>query len=266
MDWKKLNKAVIQSRKINAVSFGAESLYYRIVLLADDLGHFFARPEMVKGMCMPVRRITVTAIAKYLDELHAIGLIEVYTARGEMYLEILGYEKYQYFRKDIKKFVDYPRRKPGDTVPLTARQRGGNTIIRKNKTQTQNKNLGKDKKDKTEPKTLTPDSAQGTEPAGSDVELTQLLMDLILKNDPKSKVQRMPQSTQEKWLTECRRLREIDKRTPQEIAFVIEWTQQDSFEKTNVLSMPKLRKRFSQLLLKAKRAKGFDKFVRTTDW
>ncbi len=102
--------------------------------------------------------------------------------------------------------------------------------------------------------------------ADMDIKLNELLIKLILKNDPKSKVQRMPPTTQETWLIECRRLREIDKRTPEEIKFVIEWTQQDSFERTNVHSMPKLRKRFSQLFMKAKRDKGYDKFVTGGKW
>jgi len=118
-------------------------------------------------------------------------------------------------------------------------------------------------KEGSKPKTLTPKPKVFED---VDIKLTQILIDLILKNDPKSEVKRMPKTTQETWLIECRRLREIDKRTPQEIAFVIEWTQKDSFEKTNVLSMPKLRKRFSQLLMKAKRAKGSDKFVKGGDW
>jgi uncharacterized protein YecT (DUF1311 family) len=98
-----------------------------------------------------------------------------------------------------------------------------------------------------------------------DLKLTQLLIDLILENDPKSPVQRMTKKAQKAWIDECRRLREIDNRTPEEIEFVIRWTQQDAFELRNVLSMPKLRKRFSQLFLKAKGDKT-SKFVTDTDW
>jgi len=118
-------------------------------------------------------------------------------------------------------------------------------------------------KEGSKPKTLTPKPKVFED---VDIKLTQILIDLILKNDPKSEVKRMPKTTQETWLTECRRLREIDKRTPEEIKFVIEWTQQDSFERTNVHSIPKLRKRFGQLFLKAKRDKGFDKYVTGGKW
>jgi len=87
-----------------------------------------------------------------------------------------------------------------------------------------------------------------------DTRLTELLISKILENDERSRVQRITQTTKEKWFNECRKLREIDKRTPEDIESVIIWCQDDSFEKTVVLSMPKLRVRFSQLWLKHKKS------------
>lgn len=84
----------------------------------------------------------------------------------------------------------------------------------------------------------------------TDIRLTNLLIEKILENDPKSSVQRMTQKTKKAWLNECRKLREIYDRTPEEIEAVICWCQRDNFEKTVVLSMPKLRKRFDELWLK----------------
>jgi len=87
----------------------------------------------------------------------------------------------------------------------------------------------------------------------TDIKLTKLLISLILENNPKSKVSRLPKTVKLDWLNECRKLREIDNKDPEEITEVIKWSQEDSFEKTNVLSMPKLRKRYDQLYLKYKR-------------
>lgn len=84
-----------------------------------------------------------------------------------------------------------------------------------------------------------------------DINLCNLLIDLILKNDPKSKVKKISTKTKETWLIECRRLREIDERTPEEIEEVIRFSQEDDFWKGNILSMPTLRKNFGQLWLKA---------------
>jgi len=90
----------------------------------------------------------------------------------------------------------------------------------------------------------------------TDIRLTNLLIEKILENDPKSRVQRIAQKRKENWHNECRKLREIDNRSPEDIEAIINWCQEDDFEKTVVLSMPKLRERFDCLWLKYERLKA----------
>ena len=45
---------------------------------------------------------------------------------------------------------------------------------------------------------------------------------------------------------------ELDNRTEEQIRYLMNWVQKDSFEMTNVLSPSKLRKRFDQLVMKVK--------------
>lgn len=78
--------------------------------------------------------------------------------------------------------------------------------------------------------------------------LARLLADRILARDPKAKVDAAG------WAPEIERLHRLDSRDWQEIERVLLWTQADSFEQTVVLSAGKLRKRFTELLAKAKRA------------
>ena len=82
--------------------------------------------------------------------------------------------------------------------------------------------------------------------------LTNLLKDLILQNDPKAKV---PEDIT-KWVDSIEKLERIDKRTAEEIEAVIRFSQEDDFWKANILSTKKLRKQFSQLMLKAKQNFG----------
>ena len=42
----------------------------------------------------------------------------------------------------------------------------------------------------------------------------------------------------------------VDRRTPEEISALIQWSQRDNFWKSNILSMGKLREKFDQLALK----------------
>ena len=55
------------------------------------------------------------------------------------------------------------------------------------------------------------------------------------------------------WTDEARRLIDIDKRTVDQILLAIDWCQDDAFWRSNVLSMPALRKKYDQLRLAAQR-------------
>lgn len=96
-----------------------------------------------------------------------------------------------------------------------------------------------------------------------DIRLTQLLIDLIQKNDIRSGVGELTEKQQENWINSCRLLREKNKRTAEEIEGVIRWCQQDDFWMPNILSMPTLRKRFDRLYLKARQSFESDGF---NDW
>lgn len=54
----------------------------------------------------------------------------------------------------------------------------------------------------------------------------------------------------QKWSDDFRLMMERDNRLEEEIATLIDWCQQDSFWKANILSPSKLRKRYDQLVLK----------------
>lgn len=71
-----------------------------------------------------------------------------------------------------------------------------------------------------------------------DIELSKLLFKLILTNKPD-----YPEPNFENWADEVRKLREIDKKTPEQIKAVIEYTQADDFWWDKVLSTACLRKK-----------------------
>jgi hypothetical protein len=92
-----------------------------------------------------------------------------------------------------------------------------------------------------------------------DIRLTQLLIDLMQENNPESSIlKRLTPDRQAEWIDQCRLLRERDKKTPEEIERVIRFSQSDSFWKSNILSMPKLREKWDTLWLKAKKNDPID--------
>lgn len=103
-----IDRVIILSKKINAISEGAENLYYRIYVNTDDYGRYHADSEILKGQIYTRKKISKTIIEKRLNELWNIGLINLYKNNDETYLEIVDFEKHQIFRSDVKKRAEYP--------------------------------------------------------------------------------------------------------------------------------------------------------------
>lgn len=77
--------------------------------------------------------------------------------------------------------------------------------------------------------------------------LCDLLASLIRARDPKAKCN--PSS--KTWTDAIRLLIDVDGRDPQEVERVIRWCQADGFWQRNILSAPKLREKFTQLVAAA---------------
>jgi hypothetical protein len=80
-----------------------------------------------------------------------------------------------------------------------------------------------------------------------DMEMAELLFQRILENNENAK-----QPNLEAWANEVRLMREKDKRTVKQIQYLINWSQNDSFWKVNILSISKLRSKFDQLVIRCK--------------
>lgn len=107
-----------------------------------------------------------------------------------------------------------------------------------------NDNNGK-KKDGTPPPEKSPETFPDDSPQ---VALSQKLKSHILANNPNA---RTPSNLQ-KWASDFDKMIRLDKRPVPEIEAVMEFSQRDSFWKSNILSAGKLRDKYDQLYLKAK--------------
>ena len=116
-----IDKVIILSQKINAISEGAENLYYRIYVNTDDFGLFHADPEILKGLVYTLRKISTEIIENRLNELIEIELIKIYKHNNETYLEIVDFEDHQIFRKDYKRKREYPKPNTNSYKPVRNR-------------------------------------------------------------------------------------------------------------------------------------------------
>lgn len=89
-----------------------------------------------------------------------------------------------------------------------------------------------------------------------EVQLSKILMKKILKNNPTHKFSTLSDSELEKTIQsyggEINKMFRLDNRTYEQIEILINWSQQDSFWQSNILSMPKLRKQFDTLAIQMK--------------
>lgn len=83
------------SAKVNAVSEGAEALYLRLLMVADDHGRFHGSAVDVAGKVLARRvfagQLDLPAVEQRLAELDRERLIRRYQVDGEQYLEISQY-------------------------------------------------------------------------------------------------------------------------------------------------------------------------------
>ncbi|MDO6634111.1 hypothetical protein [Bacillus thuringiensis] len=85
-----------------------------------------------------------------------------------------------------------------------------------------------------------------------DMKAAKYLFEKIKENNLKQK----EPSSFDSWANNIRLMRERDNRTLQEIKEVIDWCQNDSFWKSNILSTAKLRQQFDQLYMKMNETSG----------
>lgn len=97
-----------ESIKFSKVSAEAERLWTRILTKTDDNGNFHASPALVRGLCLPQFDYPLADVTKWIEELADVGLVLYYEVRGETFLHIAGFFKYQTLRKDRKMTVRYP--------------------------------------------------------------------------------------------------------------------------------------------------------------
>jgi hypothetical protein len=100
----------------------------------------------------------------------------------------------------------------------------------------ENNNDSSDKPKKKKTKTYDLESQE--------LKASKYLFDLITKNDERAKVPDF-----QKWAYHIDLLVRVDNRTFSEVKDVIDWCQNDSFWKSNILSTEKLRKQFSKLFI-----------------
>jgi len=89
-----LRPEIRTSRRWNACSWCAQSLYIRLITLVDDFGRYEADPVILCSEAFPTfRHFRPGKVTKLLAELHANDLIRLYQHDGKTYLQITRWKE-----------------------------------------------------------------------------------------------------------------------------------------------------------------------------
>lgn len=210
--------------------------------LASDL-------EFMENRSMKKHAISV--LKRKVDQLIAEGRLEVEDTELGTLFTVVNYDTYQGFGNYKKPTENDKRteREQFENVPRTEQEQNENN----------NKNDINVKKDKNDNNVKENSRKRVYDEESPPFILADYFYKQILKNDPKRQKPNL-----QNWSDDIRLMIERDDRDKKEIGELMRWVQQDEFEKANVLSPSKLRKRYTSLLLKMKSSNSSGGVKKTT--
>lgn len=243
-----------RDKTLAALDASAERTFVRLWCHLDDEGRGEDDPLLLKSDLYPRHaNVTVEDVQHDLDQLEMVGLIIRYEVDGERYLCCKPDTWSNYQRPQKKQESKLPAPDQATTRPLRDRS---DTATRPLPPVVEGRGVVEVEERESSTSDLRPDGDDEPDVSEDARRLTRQFAIATRENEhPIPKAGSKAAST---WLIEMDRLLRIgpkgwdgDPPTPDEVSRVIGWVTQDSFEKANVLSVPKLRDRYSQLRLKA---------------
>ena len=106
-----IKESICASEDLNALSPGAEILFYRLIVKADDFGIYYGNPQLVKNACFPLKtdkELKESQVEGWLCELAQQGLIYWYKAQdGRNYLQFAKWANHQRTRANQSKYPPF---------------------------------------------------------------------------------------------------------------------------------------------------------------
>lgn len=86
---------ILSSDPVNALSWAAEVFYRRLFSVVDDFGLYDGRHSMLRAHLYPVKldRVSESDVGKWLTECVNAGLVRLYPAKGQMFLQVLKFDQ-----------------------------------------------------------------------------------------------------------------------------------------------------------------------------
>lgn len=99
-----IGDSILASETLARLSAGAERLFYRLIVLADDFGRYHSGARYVRSVAMPLIDVSTVTVGTYLAELEEVGAICRYEVDGHGFLHFQKWHRYQYLRAKTSKY------------------------------------------------------------------------------------------------------------------------------------------------------------------
>lgn len=230
-----ISKDVLDHDVFVEMSKDAQILYVRLMLSADDDGFISSPKKILRGSDIDIKHYQELCKKRYvLDFPSGVCVIKHWGLQNKV-------------PKDRYKATSYSEEKnmlqTKDDGSYTEKQRivdetSPQYSIDKNR-------IDKNSSDKSLLEKNTEEIVKFTQ---EDMDLTDLFIDLIQKNNPAWQLK----GRKEQWAEDIGKIIRIDGRTYKQVEYMIRWVQADSFWNRNILSGKKLRDKFNDLIPKLK--------------
>ncbi|HLR41647.1 MAG TPA: Replication protein O [Pseudogracilibacillus sp.] len=186
-------------------------------------------------------RWSITKVKNFLVLLESDQMIRLEIDTKKTVISIVGYEKYE----DVKD-TEVTEEEQQNNSEMTKRKQQNNNEMTEKETKKNVKNLENVKNVKKEKNKQKRSFSYTFE--NLDMHLAKIMFEKMLKNNPSY---RAPDF--ERWAQDIYLMRKRDQRTEEQIRFLINWTQTNTFWKAKILSPNQLREKFSSLSIQVKK-------------
>ena len=226
--------------RINSLGVGSRYVAVGLISAADDRGRM-RRVAALRTHVFPRGDVSERQFDKALDEIVTTGFVWQYEAAGQTYLWMPRFWKHQRINRPSESDLPPHPDDPDGALPIT---QALSQFTERSRNHSRNDHGG-----------LTTSRVGARSVPFLDVEVVEVVQRLcdrlaarMRANDPKAD----PKPESGRWQTDMRLLLDDREWDVSEVERIIDWCQADPFWRSNILSPGKLRRQFTQLVLRAK--------------